>query len=530
MHNNIISENNPAFKKEKDDTIWQKWIGQVVCRHYEILEKLDQGSFGYVFKARRQKDPNNKHINSQGDDLYAVKIEDNTSKNQDTLTKEAKILYDLKAEKGFTRMYYYIKNDKINIMVTTLLDKSLDKLFNICKKKFTLKTVLMIADQMLTRLQHFHSRGYVHRDIKPDNFMIGRGVEKNQIFLIDFGLSKSYLKKNGAHIDFSEKVGLVGTTRYTSVQSHLGMEQSRRDDLESLGYTLIFFLKGTLPWMNLKSRNKSEHQKLISQVKMKTPLLELCKDLPVEFNKYMTYVKSLGFFDEPNYNYLKKLFRTLFLKENFQYDDKFDWIKDEPNCANDKRNMFEKFKSVNPMPAIKIENNFIDNYHREDSPKNQEVDNYPQESKINNNTLEVGFKRKNTRKSTQEYIKKVELQIKDEDEESYKEELADNVNDLSNQISKVARLHAEVESSDYDQNRNTSNTINSNNLAKKFANCDKTSTTEMNDFEFDLGDDVVAEEDETHVVDKMVRTLAQVQMRIKRFKQLQKKRSTSYNH
>lgn len=99
-----------------------------------------------MFKARRDKDPNNKHINSQGDDLYAVKIEDNTVKNKDTLTKEAKILFDLKAEKGFTRMYYYIKSEKVNTMVTTLLDKSLEKLFNLCKKKFTLKTVLMIAD------------------------------------------------------------------------------------------------------------------------------------------------------------------------------------------------------------------------------------------------------------------------------------------------------------------------------------------------------------------------------------------------
>lgn len=123
-----------------------------MCRHYLILEKLDSGSFGYVFKAKRDKDPNNKHINSQGDDLYAVKIEDNTVKSKDTLTKEAKILFDLKAEKGFTRMYYYIKSEKINTMVTTLLDKSLEKLFVLCKKKFTLKTVLMIADQMLSRL------------------------------------------------------------------------------------------------------------------------------------------------------------------------------------------------------------------------------------------------------------------------------------------------------------------------------------------------------------------------------------------
>jgi len=125
--------------------------------------------------------------------------------------------------------------------------------------------------------------------------------------------------------------------------------------------------------MNLKSRNKTEHQKLISQVKTQTPLQELCKDIPVEFTKYMSYVRNMGFFDEPNYNYLKKLFRTLFLDQNLQYDDKYDWIKDgmdrgrfqgmlkiikliwcvifgmlDPVKANEKRSMFEKYKSVNP--------------------------------------------------------------------------------------------------------------------------------------------------------------------------------------
>ena len=123
----------------------EQWIGQIVCRNYTIIEKIDSGSFGNIFKVRRKKEGNIK-ANSTNDDLYAVKIEDNTQRNIDTLTQEAKILYELKGEKGFTRMYYYIKNDKTNTMILTLLDKSLDKLFNMCKKKFQLKTILMIAD------------------------------------------------------------------------------------------------------------------------------------------------------------------------------------------------------------------------------------------------------------------------------------------------------------------------------------------------------------------------------------------------
>lgn len=158
--------------------------------------------------------------------------------------------------------------------------------------------------------------------------MIGRGQEqRSTLYLIDFGLSKSYLKKDGtSHIDFSEKVGLVGTTRYTSVFSHLGMEQSRRDDLESLGYTLIYFMKGELPWMNQPGSTKEEKQNNIARVKMRTPTQHLCSGLDTEFSAYMNYIKALGFYEEPNYNYLKKLFRTLFLKRKYEYDDKFDWI------------------------------------------------------------------------------------------------------------------------------------------------------------------------------------------------------------
>lgn len=144
-------------------------------------------------------------------------------------------------------VYYGIEKDK-SIMIMDLLGPSLEKLFQKCNKKFSVKTVLMIADQMIKRVEYIHSRRIIHRDIKPDNFTIGHGRNSHRIFIIDFGLAKKFMSSRGEHIKYREGKGLTGTARYASINTHLGIEQSRRDDLESLGYLFLYFLRGKLPW------------------------------------------------------------------------------------------------------------------------------------------------------------------------------------------------------------------------------------------------------------------------------------------
>lgn len=212
-------------------------------------------------------------------------------------------------------------------MVIDLLGPSLEDLFNQCNRKFSEKTVLMLADQLIRRLEYLHDRNLVHRDVKPDNFLMGVGKRSNVVYVIDFGLAKKYRdSRYGTHLEYRENKQLTGTARYASLSTHLGIEQSRRDDLESLGYVLLYLLRGGLPWQGLKAKDKNQKYSRITDKKILTPIEELIDGYPDEFGIYLNYCRSLKFEEKPDYKYLRGLFRTLFYQRGYAYDFQWDWL------------------------------------------------------------------------------------------------------------------------------------------------------------------------------------------------------------
>eukprot|EP00252_Welwitschia_mirabilis_P021590 TRINITY_DN5575_c0_g1_i2.p1 TRINITY_DN5575_c0_g1~~TRINITY_DN5575_c0_g1_i2.p1 ORF type:complete len:477 (+),score=69.07 TRINITY_DN5575_c0_g1_i2:591-2021(+) len=290
----------------------------IVGGKYRLGRRIGNGSFGEIFLG-----------------THVVTNEEVGIKRESVKTKHPQLVYESKVirmlqgggpEGGIPSLRWFGVDGDYNIMVIDLLGPSLEDLFNFCNRKLSLKTVLMLADQLIQRIEYVHSRYFLHRDIKPDNFLMGLGRKANQVYMIDFGLAKKYRELTTfKHIPYRENKNLTGTARYASVNTHLGIEQSRRDDLESLGYMLMYFLRGSLPWQGLRAGTKKQKYDKISEKKLTTPIEVLCKSYPKEFASYFHYCRSLRFEDKPDYSYLKYLFRELFIREGFEYDHIYDW-------------------------------------------------------------------------------------------------------------------------------------------------------------------------------------------------------------
>ena len=301
-------------------------LNKVFFSKYKTEKKLGEGSFGKVYKATY----NNK--------LFAIKFEKRTS-NQSLLESEATIMNYLKS-KYIPNIESFGQNNEYNILIMQLMDKSLEDLINIYKT-FSIKTTCLLAYQMINILKYIHDNHIIHRDIKPDNFVMGIEEKNANLYILDFGLAKKYRSsKNLLQYPLIKKKKLTGTARYASINALEEYEQSRRDDLESVSYVLMYFLKGNLPWQGLKVKVKEERYQKILEKKKDTSPEELCKGFPQEFSFFVSYCRNLGYYDEPEYKKIRKMFLKLVIKMREQFDFIYDWTKKEDINIRESNNNF----------------------------------------------------------------------------------------------------------------------------------------------------------------------------------------------
>ena len=280
----------------------------MLANKYKLLEKLSQGSFGKVFKAE----------NIRTGEIVAIKTEVK-SKEQKSLKMEAKIYQYLANTDGIPQLKWFGATNNVNYLVTNLLEHSVTSLV---KKygRLSIKTVLLLGTQMIERLEILHGHYLIHRDIKPDNFMINISDRTNKIFLIDFGFCKRY-NYEGNHIEFKMNKTLIGTPNYVSLNVHKGCEPSRRDDLESCLYVMIYMLFGKFFSVNVNKDDPNPFKILILK---KEQLTNIPRFLTVTIN----YVRTLRFEEEPDYKYIIRVFSEVLEEQRemeYEEDDEYEW-------------------------------------------------------------------------------------------------------------------------------------------------------------------------------------------------------------
>ena len=288
---------------------------------YQIIKKIGQGSFGKIYIVKQVKTGL----------LFAAKLE-NSDAPIPQLLFESRLYQIMSGSTNVPRLHAHSFDSRYNTIVIDLLGKSLEEHLNKVNRRMSLKTVLMLVDQMITAVEFFHSKNYIHRDIKPDNFVMGVNQNSNKLYIIDYGLAKKYRDVNThEHIPYIEGKSLTGTARYASINALLGCEQSRRDDMEAIGYVIVYLLKGHLPWMGIDGATNQERYRRIAECKRDTPLEKLCEGLPSEIITYIRKVRSLRFTERPHYASYRRLFRGLFRAMQFTFDYIYDWSPRKDN-------------------------------------------------------------------------------------------------------------------------------------------------------------------------------------------------------
>ncbi|CAK86492.1 unnamed protein product (macronuclear) [Paramecium tetraurelia] len=364
---------NPTSQQEQ---FQQKLLypGQIIAGRFKLIEKVGQGSFGSIFKTE----------NIETGEICASKFEKRESQknSMSLLVREIKILLELKGIAGFPQILHYGRDENYNFFMITYLGQNLENLIR-KTKKFSQINCLRIGLQLLERLEQLHLKNLIHRDLKPENIVIG-WQDIDVVYLIDFGLSKYYKDNHGNHIPMIEKKGIIGTARYASIGAHLGREQSRRDDLESLAYVLIYLNKGKLPWMNLPIQDKSIKYSKILEQKQSISHEKLCDNLPKCYYLLLQHAKSREYTEQPNYAYIKEQFSKALGDLEYMDNISFDWEKLPEMKSKKSRRSNSQKRTTDKKPRISItkEHSIVHESKQQQLPPLQLVQQTQQKSQV----------------------------------------------------------------------------------------------------------------------------------------------------
>lgn len=332
----------------------QRSSQHIVGIHYAVGAKIGEGSFGVIFEGENilnsgynGADNGNRENSGErrGCEPVAIKFEPRRS-DAPQLRDEFRAYRILSGCRGIPHAYYFGQEGMHNVLILDLLGPSLEDLFEWCGRKFSVKTTCLVAKQMIDRVRTIHDRDLIYRDIKPDNFLIAEyqrstgdrhltksiagsaNGDPNLIYMVDFGMAKQYRDpRTKQHIPYRERKSLSGTARYMSINTHFGREQSRRDDLESLGHVFFYFLRGSLPWQGLKAPNNKLKYEKIGLTKQKiNPDDLLTESIPPQFSAYLKYARSLRFDEDPDYDYMISLMDDVLRLLGLQDDGHYDWM------------------------------------------------------------------------------------------------------------------------------------------------------------------------------------------------------------
>ena len=296
---------------------------------FRLIQKINKGCYSEIWKA----------MNIEDKDLVAVKIEKNKC-NQHDIHREARVYEVLGGGHGISDLHWSgLENDE-SVIVLDLLGPSLESLVR-QYKTLPLLTVLKLGMGLLDQISYIHSKNIIHRDLKPDDILL-ENKHSDKVYIIDFGLARSYKDHSQEHIAYAEGKKFVGTARYASVNSHLGIQLSRRDDLEMLGYLLIYLVKGQLPWQSIRAYTKKEKYDKITEKKLSTMINILCQGIPSEFSRYMEYVRSLRFEERPEYMHLKYLFRDLYRRMDSRGKHVYQWMLADEESSEEEESKHEE--------------------------------------------------------------------------------------------------------------------------------------------------------------------------------------------